>query len=405
MGNQNRLIFIPMRLKNIFNEATASEIVKDLDKVKNDLIKKVDVLIAKKKKLYSDVDITTPMSADEKQLDKDIQSIFSQIQQIIQQKRKIKESVNEKNDDDFTDYLSSRKSSSSSTTWKVIEKDGKYSLESDYKSGRVRLMYNGKQIAAGVIDWSTGGYEIEHSSWKNKEKPFQFAKDVIKYFKSNKLTTESVNEDKYYIGYNKGRGQGTGVFKDVFSTYKDAKKELEKIEKQRGGSYNQIAYYVADKDGKFVRESINEEDNKSPEEILRGLKEMAMGDLERIEDYAEMISDRMKEGQELSSWMYSQITLAVDQLNSVHDAMDGKDGVKESVNEGREVKAIQSDFNKTVAAIETELLHYKKTKGTPQEKKHVDNLKKLHPIKKKLEAELESAVSGLYRDAELKIED
>jgi ribosomal protein L21E len=41
----------------------------------------------------------------------------------------------------------------------------------------------------------------------------------------------------------------------------------------------------------------------------------------------------MEEGQELSSWMYSQITLAVDQLNSVHDAMDGKDGVKESVNE------------------------------------------------------------------------
>jgi hypothetical protein len=266
---------------------------------------------------------------------------------------------------------------------------------------------------------------------------------------------ESVNEGLYFIGYNKGRGQGIGVFKDSYSSYKDAKKAVEKIEKERGGSYNQIAYYVADKDGKFVRESVNEEDNKSPEEILRGLKEMAMGDLERIEDYAEMISDRMKEGQELSSWMYSQITLAVDQLNSVHDAMDGKDGVKESVNEekvyidylnkakgfkqdrikfnsydeavkwarknfdkfspdmikyesvneGRGVKAIQSDFNKTVAAIETELLHYKKTKGTPQEKKHVDNLKKLHPIKKKLEAELESAVSGLYRDAELKIED
>jgi hypothetical protein len=79
--------------------------------------------------------------------------------------------------------------------------------------------------------------------------------------------------------------------------------------------------------------------------------------------------------------------------------------IKEVVNEGRAVKAIQSDFNKTVAAIETELLNYKKTKGTPQEKKHVDNLKKLHPIKKKLEAELESAVSGLYKDAELKIED
>ncbi len=69
------------------NEEAASEIVKDLDKVKNDLIKKVEVLIAKKKKLYSNVDMTTPMSADEKQLDKDIQSIFSQIQQIILKRR------------------------------------------------------------------------------------------------------------------------------------------------------------------------------------------------------------------------------------------------------------------------------------------------------------------------------
>ena len=77
----------------LVNEATPSEIVKDLDKVKTDLIKKVDALIAKKKKLYSNVDIESPMSADEKKLDKDIQSIFSQIQQIIQQKRTIKEGL------------------------------------------------------------------------------------------------------------------------------------------------------------------------------------------------------------------------------------------------------------------------------------------------------------------------
>jgi hypothetical protein len=111
-----------------------------------------------------------------------------------------KESVNEKNDDDFTDYLSSRKSYSRPTNWKVIQKDGKYSFESDGFS-RVRLMYNGKQIASGVNDWSTGGYEIEHSSWNNKEKPFQFAKDVIKYFKSKKLTTESVNENALNEGF------------------------------------------------------------------------------------------------------------------------------------------------------------------------------------------------------------
>ena len=77
-------------------------------------------------------------------------------------------------------------------------------------------------------------------------------------------------------------------------------------------------------------EPIKEEES---EETLRGLKEMAMGDLERIADYAKMILERMGSGQELDSWMYSQITLAVDQLNSVHDTMDGNDGIKESINE------------------------------------------------------------------------
>jgi len=81
------------------NEATTSDVIKDLDKAKNDLLKKVDVLIAKKKKLYSDVDIEAPMSADEKKLDKDIADLFSQINKLVLQKRSVKkESVNEKFD-------------------------------------------------------------------------------------------------------------------------------------------------------------------------------------------------------------------------------------------------------------------------------------------------------------------
>ena len=75
---------------------TPSDIVKDLDKVKNDLLKKVDVLIAKKKKLYSDVDIESPMSGDEKKLNKDIADLFSQINTLVLQKRDIvRKSVNE----------------------------------------------------------------------------------------------------------------------------------------------------------------------------------------------------------------------------------------------------------------------------------------------------------------------
>jgi len=77
---------------------------------------------------------------------------------------------------------------------------------------------------------------------------------------------------------------------------------------------------------------IKEEDySETPEETLAGLNQMAMGQLERIGDYAGMIAQRMQQGQNLDSWMYSQITLAVDQLNSVHDAMDGTDGVKEPI--------------------------------------------------------------------------
>ena len=90
-------------------------------------------------------------------------------------------------------------------------------------------------------------------------------------------------------------------------------------------------------------EPIKEEEES--EETLRGLKEMAMGDLERIADYANMILERMGEGQNLDSWMYSQITLAVDQLNSVHDTMDGKDGVKESVNEYNVNKKFGSKYD------------------------------------------------------------
>ena len=90
LDGDNRDEYTPVK------EATSSEIVKDLDKVKNDLLKKADILIIKKKKLYSNIDIESPMSADEKKLNKEIADLFSEIQQLIQQKRSLKkESVNE----------------------------------------------------------------------------------------------------------------------------------------------------------------------------------------------------------------------------------------------------------------------------------------------------------------------
>jgi len=61
-------------------------------------------------------------------------------------------------------------------------------------------------------------------------------------------------------------------------------------------------------------------------DTLAELNEMTLGQLERIADYANMIKDRMTTGEQLESWMYSQLTTSLDNLNSVHDAMDGNDG-------------------------------------------------------------------------------
>ena len=63
--------------------------IKQIDKEKNALLKKVDPLIAKKKKLYSNMDITSAKSAEEKQLDKEISDLFSEIQTLIREKRKL----------------------------------------------------------------------------------------------------------------------------------------------------------------------------------------------------------------------------------------------------------------------------------------------------------------------------
>ena len=67
---------------------------------------------------------------------------------------------------------------------------------------------------------------------------------------------------------------------------------------------------------------LNEADGR---DTLAELNEMTMGQLERIADYANMIRERMLKGEQLDSWMYSQLTVSVENLNAVHDAMKGDD--------------------------------------------------------------------------------
>jgi hypothetical protein len=71
----------------------------------------------------------------------------------------------------------------------------------------------------------------------------------------------------------------------------------------------------------------------------------------------------------------------------------------------RSVKAIQKDYSNVVSEMEKHLELYKKAKGTPDEKKHIQHLKSLTDKKKKLQSELDSAVAGLYKNAELKVDE
>jgi hypothetical protein len=78
------------------------------------------------------------------------------------------------------------------------------------------------------------------------------------------------------------------------------------------------------------------------------------------------------------------------------------------INEGllkevRSVKVVQKDIDKVLTNIQTALSQYKAHKGSADEKKHIDNLKKLTKLRKDLEDEMEVSVSQLYKDAEFDV--
>jgi len=109
---------------------------------------------------------------------------------------------------------------------------------------------------------------------KGKRVELKSLNDLNKYSKFE--IDESVNEGKYYITRNLGRGQGKALIRhyDIkkqktsdkpkeFKSYKDAQKEVEKL--QRGGSMGgqMTAYIITDKNMNPLSESVNENDSYS----------------------------------------------------------------------------------------------------------------------------------------------
>jgi hypothetical protein len=175
-------------------ESTPTQVIKDLDKAKNDLLKKVDALIAKKKKLYSDVDIEAPMSADEKKLDKDIADLFSQINKLVLQKRSVKkESVNEayvpSNIKDFAKRKGVTQLVNTVAGWaeRVGKKiSGGTAVGRNYDTLVLDMTYNGSEIR---INCETERVELYDELVRN----FQQFKKVYDEYQMD----ESINESKF----------------------------------------------------------------------------------------------------------------------------------------------------------------------------------------------------------------
>ena len=115
--------------------------------------------------------------------------------------------------------------------------------------------------------------------------------------------------------------------------------------------YPKALLHLEDNTGKrLFSESVVAEDV----ETIENLNHMAHTDLERIADYADMIKDRMSKGQDLDAWMYHKISDSVSNLNSVHDTMDGTDGVVENITEGMSKSAIKKAIKVIDQQIEDE---------------------------------------------------
>ena len=65
------------------NEQTHISYVEELRAKKSSLLLKAESLAARKNQLFGDIDISQPMSKEEKELNKQIADIFSQINQIV----------------------------------------------------------------------------------------------------------------------------------------------------------------------------------------------------------------------------------------------------------------------------------------------------------------------------------
>ena len=155
-------------------------------------------------------------------------------------------------------------------------------------------------------------------------------KNFMKAFVSESIVTEGAKiETERYVRSHGKKPKGYGGW--MFSYNRDGSDEWQIPNGMSWPDAQKWAKKKAKEDGEdYVYVMENESVVIEGEDTIGGLNKMANTDLERIADYADMIKDRMSQGQTLDAWMYSKISDSVKNLNSVHDTMDGNDGVNEA---------------------------------------------------------------------------
>ena len=82
-------LLLKIAVKNAVSESIKEEKIKKIDERKKELGKQVDELVALKKQKFGKVDISSPMSNEEKELTKKIAGLYSEINQLIIEKKQV----------------------------------------------------------------------------------------------------------------------------------------------------------------------------------------------------------------------------------------------------------------------------------------------------------------------------
>lgn len=447
-------------------ESSKEDIIKDLDKVKNDLLKKVDVLVAKKKKLYSNVDIESPMSADEKKLDKEIADLFSQINQLVLQKRSLKESelkgyLVADVVDDIVKVLGSKMVKGhvenapnrnyiylkltdikfGNDVVKILK--SKFGIESKIdktfgniptvalpsnkvikeaqavSGGKVHKFITGKNLGFrgkkySQIDFETLGIDNNNGTIRlrivapkeifGNEMSLDFRTvrrgPFFKTDTSNQLGEEWSQKYKDSIDCNNPKGFSQKAHcagkkkNESMNLEEKVNLFLEKNCPTDPAKWSASKSLAKKKFDVYPSAYANGWAAKNYKSKGGGWKKCNEGEANALceETYPSTLDEACWDG-------YKQVGMKKKGDRQVPNC------VPESVVKESSIGKLQKDYASVVELIQKHLGYYKSAKNDVEKKKHVEHLKKLNSTKKKIEADMEKSISGLYKDAELKVED